>query len=60
MKRTNFVKKIINFDVKVKKNRLRRGPSSGISLGGGQSPTARCAVKLFKGSDPSEYEMTDK
>ena len=38
----NFVKKIINFDVIKKKFAWRRAPSSGISLSGGQSPTAHC------------------
>ena len=40
MKIMNFVKKIINFDVE-KKIRLRRAPSSGISLSGGQVSDGR-------------------
>ena len=41
MKIVNFVKKIINFDVKKKIFRLRRAPSSGISLSGGQVSDGR-------------------
>ena len=37
----NFVKKIINFDIEKNNFRLRRAPSSGISLSGGQVSDGR-------------------
>ena len=46
MKIMNFTKKIINFDVE-KKIRLRRAPSSGISLSGGQVSDGRLCRGLI-------------
>ena len=42
-----------------KKNRLRRAPSSGISLSGGQSPTAHCVGAKMRPKSPPKFQGYD-
>ena len=57
MKRTNFVKKIINFDEIKKKFRLAVGTLIRNFLSGGQSPTTHCVGAKWRTKNPPNFRV---